>query len=271
MDLQMISPVLRISKGKINIFSIGFLPKRRKIISTLVRNKINSLALWSARAVGAPRFEITAGDHKIPWVSQFKYLGYWFTPKLGFGTLINKTMLKIRKRIGMINSERIHGSSSGELRKVLFFSYVLPLFTWLFPLYPLFSVRQQQDLNHFYYICLKRVLFCPQWSDNFFAYLMNEKSLEDRCLDYWNRYFDALAETIDGELLFEQANFNTFRASWLNREFTIKRIFKSKRFVTHLSTIEKSLRWCTNIPTHDSIPNFHIDEVLALAGFPETF
>ena len=84
----------------------------------------------------------------------------------------------------MINSMRIHGSSSSELRKVLFSSYVLLLFTWIFPFYPLFTARQQQDPNHFYYVCLKRVIFSSQWSDNFIAYVSNEKSLEDRCLTY---------------------------------------------------------------------------------------
>ncbi len=28
-------------------------------------------------------------------------------------------------------------------------------------MFPLFTDKQQQDLNHFYYTCLKRVLFCP--------------------------------------------------------------------------------------------------------------
>jgi hypothetical protein len=85
--------------------------------------------LWSARAVGPPKFEIAAGDSKKRWVKEFKYLGYWFTPKLGFGTLINKSLLKIRQRMGMINLFRLASCTSPSLRKALFLSYVLPVFT----------------------------------------------------------------------------------------------------------------------------------------------
>ncbi|CAF3389293.1 unnamed protein product, partial [Rotaria sp. Silwood2] len=46
--------------------------------------------LWSAGAIGPPKFEICAGSNKIRWVNEFKYLGYWISPKLGFGILINK-------------------------------------------------------------------------------------------------------------------------------------------------------------------------------------
>lgn len=144
--------------------------------STLTAQPINcskTQGLWSGRAIGPPKFEIPAGDNKIRWVNEFKYLGYWITPILSFGTLINKILLKIRQRIGRINSIRIAGSTSPSLRKTLFLSYVLPLFTWLFPLFPLFREKQQQELNHFYYTCLKRVLFCLHWSDNFFSFISN--------------------------------------------------------------------------------------------------
>ena len=128
-------------------------------------------AAWSARAIGSPQIEISSSNHKIQWIKEFKYLGYRITPKLGFGVLLKRTTLKARQRVWMINSVRISGSSSSRLRKGLFLSYVLPLFTWLFPL---FTDKQQNELNDFYLTCLKRVLGCMHWQNNLFLYMYNE-------------------------------------------------------------------------------------------------
>jgi hypothetical protein len=209
--------------------------------STLTAQPINyakTEGLWSARAIGSPKFDICTGDNKLQWVNKFKYLGYWITPKLGFGTFIDKSMLKIRQRIGMINSFRLSGSTFSSLRKALFQSFVLPLFTWMFPLFPLFTDKQQQDLNHFYCTCLKRVLFCHHWSDYFFSFIFNEISLEDRCRKYWDKYLSALSESTDDELFFEQANLNIFREAWINKDSRVTGIFRSKRFVEYLLTIK---------------------------------
>jgi hypothetical protein len=54
-------------------------------------------------------------------------------------------------------------------------------------------------------------MFCSKWNENFFAYALDEISLEDRFSRYWNRYLVALADSIDGELLFEKSNLNEFR------------------------------------------------------------
>ena len=141
----------------------------------------------------------------------------------------------------------------------------------MFPLFPLFTEKQQQDLNHFYYTCLKRVLFCLHWSDNFFAFVSNEISLEDRCLRYWDKYFAALAETTDGELIFEQANLNALREGWLRNENSIKGVFRSKRYVEHTSLLEKYSRWCASVASYESVPNYNLEEVMVLADFPDTF
>jgi hypothetical protein len=50
--------------------------------------------------------------------------------------------------------------------------------------------------------------------------------LEDRCLKYWDKYFVALADTTDGELIFEEANLNALREGWLRKEYSIKGVFK---------------------------------------------
>ena len=130
-------------------------------------------AVWSATAIGSSKIEISSVDNKIQWVKEFKYLGYWITPKIGFGMLIKKTMLKVRQRVGMINSVRIAGSSSPQLTKALSLSNVLPLFTWLFPLFPIFTDKQQRELNNFYLTCLTRVLRGLHWQSNLFTYIYN--------------------------------------------------------------------------------------------------
>ncbi|CAF4438722.1 unnamed protein product, partial [Rotaria magnacalcarata] len=117
------------------------------ILTSQPINYAKTEGIWFARAIGPPKIDISAGENKIRWTNNLKYLGYWITPKLGFGTFTNKSMLKIRQRIGMINRIRIAGPTSPTLRKALFHSFVLPLFTWIFPLFPLFTDKQQQGLN----------------------------------------------------------------------------------------------------------------------------
>ncbi|CAF4561216.1 unnamed protein product, partial [Rotaria sp. Silwood2] len=71
-----------------------------------------------------------------------------------------------------------------------------------------------------------------------FAFSMDEKSFEDRCAAYWERYLYDLADSTDGMLLFEKANLNVLRQSWINKDFSIKCLRKSKRFVSNESVIE---------------------------------
>ena len=102
------------------------------VYSTLTSQLINfakTVGLWSARAIGSHKVEISTGGNKRRWVEELKYLGYWLIPKLSFDTLINKSILKIRQLIGMNNNIRVTGSSSPFLRKAPFLLYVLPLLT----------------------------------------------------------------------------------------------------------------------------------------------
>jgi hypothetical protein len=231
-------------------------------------------AVHSARAIGSPKFDIVLNENKerkINWVGEFKYLGYWISPKLSWGNMINKTMMKIRQRVSLINAFRLSGMTSPQLRRVLFSSYVLPLFTWIFPIYPFFTDKQKNDLSHFYFTCLRRVMFCLHWNENFFAYAVDEISLEDRCSRYWNRYLVALADSIDGELLIEKSNLNEFRKAWQLGECTVKGLRKSKRFVEHISVLEKVVNWIASTPSSSSTPYYEMDEVLTLINFPDTF
>ncbi|CAF4605186.1 unnamed protein product, partial [Rotaria magnacalcarata] len=96
---------------------------------TLTAQPINynkTQALFSARAIGYPDIALKCGNNKIEWVKEIKYLGYVFTPKLGFSAMIQKTMLKVRQGVAMVNSFRLKGFTLTALRKALFNSYVLP-------------------------------------------------------------------------------------------------------------------------------------------------
>ena len=87
----------------------------------------------------------------------------------------------------------------------------LSLFTCLFLLFPIFTDKQQRELNDFYLTCLERVLRGLHWQSNLFAHMYNELTLEDRCLKYWNKYLVALSKSMDGKMILEQANLNVFR------------------------------------------------------------
>ena len=103
--------------------------------------------LWSARAIGAAPFEIEREENIIKWCKEFKYLGYWISPKLGWENVIKKTMLKIRQRLARINSFKLESMLWVSLRRALFTSYILPLFTWPYPLFPLLKENQSKELS----------------------------------------------------------------------------------------------------------------------------
>jgi hypothetical protein len=153
-------------------------------------NYVKTQVLFSARAVKYPDPlpQLQCGNHSIEWISSFKYLGYWLTTKLGWGNMIGKICLKTRQRTALINTFRVSGTSSRHLRRTMFSTFVLPYFTWLFSIFPLFTVKQRNNLNHLYFTLLKRVYRCQCWSDFVFSSLYNEKTLDDLCYVYWEKY-----------------------------------------------------------------------------------
>lgn len=149
-------------------------------------NYIKAQIMFSTRALCYPNPMpvIRCGEHIIEWVSSFKYLGYWLTTKLGWGYVISKTFMQIRQRVAMMKRVRIYGTSSLQLRRILFSTFILPYFTWTFEIYPLFTETQRTTLNHFYYTLLKRVYRRQCWNDLTFSMLYKEKSLDDCCYKY---------------------------------------------------------------------------------------
>ncbi|CAF4048349.1 unnamed protein product, partial [Rotaria sordida] len=60
-------------------------------------NKTKTEAMFSARAIGSPNFNITfdSGDNKsINWKQEYKYLGYIISSRLGWGKLLKDTECK---------------------------------------------------------------------------------------------------------------------------------------------------------------------------------
>ena len=87
---------------------------------------------------------------------------------------------------------------------------------------PIFTEKQHNNLSYFYYTCLKRIYQNLHWTASFFSFTMNEISPEDRCCQYWERYWNALTESTDGQLILEQANFNVYAIAWLKKHMPIK-------------------------------------------------
>lgn len=236
-------------------------------------NYSKTQAMFSARAVRYPDPlpQIHCGNHSIEWISSYKYLGYWISTKLGWGNIIDRTRLIVRQRTAMINSFRINGTSSTFLRRVLFSTFVLPHFTWLFAIYPLFTETQRCNLNHLYFTLLKRIYRCPYWEDLLFSVLYNEKPLDDLCYAYWERYTKAQEKSIDGYLLAEKSETNDHRCRWLDEKRTIKCLRRSKRFVPHISVLNQALSWMASHGSSDSIINLSDEDLLCFTLYPESF
>ena len=240
------------------------------VLSVQPINYAKTEMLWTARAVGEPKFNIQMGDNEIAWVNNFKYLGYYISSKLGWGKMISTTKSRIRQRVAIAMSCRIFGSSSKRLRRILFSTYILPLFTWLFAIFPLFTGCQRDDLSHFYFTCMKRMLGASHWNDFIFSSMFEERSLENLCNKYWCRYRKALNNSVDGSLLFEQFAFNSFRNQWLDGESVVKWVYRSHRLVPHLSIVEQCLHWLED-SVENSIPHIDDDELKSLSLFPQSF
>ena len=235
-------------------------------------NYSKTQAMFSARAINYPNPmpKLRCGNQVIEWIPSFKYLGYWLTTKLGWGNVISRTCLRIRQQSARVNSIKFGGSSSPKLRRVLFSTFVLPFFTWLFALHPLFSENQRARLNHFYCTALKRVYRCPWWEDIFFSSAYGERSLDDLCYAYWEKYCKSFAASPDGSLLIEQSFLNTQRTRWLEGTTSIRCLYRSKRFIPHTDVFGLATCWMNSHGTNDSVVKLDEHDLLRYAAFPES-
>ena len=92
-----------------------------------------------------------------------------------------------------------------------------------------------------------------------------------RCYSNWEKYLLALADSLDGVLLFEEANLNVFSQIWIEKHFLIKCMRTSRRFIPHHSFMGKIVSWMASMPFPSSVPVYTIEEIETLRTFPETF
>ena len=95
--------------------------------------------------------------------------------------------------------------------------------------------------------------------------------LIDRCANYWNNFFISLCDSTDGNFLFEKTNLAEFRKYWLDKEFAIRCLRRSKRFVDHQSILERVISWVSSVPSQSSVPFYEIEELSLLKDFAITF
>ena len=194
-----------------------------------------------------------------------------FSRKLGWGNIIGKIRLRVRQQTAMINSIKFGGFSSLALCRVLFSTFVLPFFTWLFAIFPLLTSTQRTGLNHFYYTSLKRVYHSLCWKDLFFASVYNERSLDDVCYAYRLKYCKPLASSRDAYLLLEQFIVSTHRSKWEEGNLRIKCLRSSKRFVRHYDVFGLATWWMAEHGMTDSVPVMDDNDFELFATFSETF
>ena len=226
--------------------------------------------LWTARAIGNPKFEAHMGENKLQLVSSYRYLGYHISSKLGWSKMISVYKMKIRQRVAILRNIHLYGTSSPKFRRILFDSYVRPLFNWLYSIFPLLTEWQRDDLSHFYITCLKRTLGYWYWSETMFVVMTGEKSLENHCSKYWSRYKEYLNKSTDGLLVYEQLNLSVFRSIWLGKEMRIAGLYRSKRFVPFATSTQRCLRWREQ-EGEDSLPDIPKEDLLILRLWPESF
>jgi hypothetical protein len=84
----------------------------------------------------------------------------------------------------------------------------------------------------------------------FFAFVYNERALDDLCYAYWLKYLKALSRSRDGYLLLEQSIINTYRSLWEGENLRIRWLRRSGQFVTHYDVFSLATRWMAK---HDSV------------------
>ena len=154
---------------------------------------------------------------------------------------------------------------------MVFSTFVLLLFMWIFTLHPLFTEIQRSRLNHFYNTSLERVYRCLWWEDFFFSSAYSERSLDDLCYSYWEKYCKSMVTSLDGRLLIEQSCLNTHRNQWIDCRMGIRCLNRSKRFVTHTDVFGSATKWMVSHGTNDSVISMNENDYQCFVAWSESF
>jgi hypothetical protein len=77
--------------------------------------------------------------------------------------------------------------------------------------------------------------------------------------------------SIDGELLVEQFIVNSHRDKWVNGDFRIQGLRRSKHYVNHKTVFGKCVAWIEDNPQADTIVLVLTDHIELLMEYPKTF
>jgi hypothetical protein len=124
-------------------------------------------------------------NQKIEYVDKFKYRGIELRTKLGWGIYINTRIARIRNIY--CGLKKLYHSISREdipTRRLLFLTFALPHFIWLFSLWFLFTENQKKGIEHVYVSGIRLVYSLWGWEDLTTLILAREKTLNDYIYNY---------------------------------------------------------------------------------------
>ncbi len=88
---------------------------------------------------------------------------------------------------------------------------------------------------------------------------------------YWIKYLKILAKSLDRYRLLEQSCLNVNHSEWLEGRRSIRSLYRSKRFVSHVNVFGRILNWVPNHGSLDSLAIIDVEYIRYYADFPETF
>jgi len=142
-------------------------------------------------------------NQKIEYVDRFKYRGIELRNKLGWGIYINTRIARIRNLYcGLRKLYQIIPKEEIPTRRLLFLTFALPHFIWLFSLWFLFTENQKKGIEHVYVSGIRLVYSLWGWEDLTTLIVAREKTLND----YIYNYLKNLKQNLDISL--EASAFN---------------------------------------------------------------
>ena len=158
----------------------------KNILLPINTGKTKAMLFHSAVAPQYPNIYLE--NQSIEFVSVFKYLGVELRTKLGWGVYIQNRLSKIRniycalkkifKKIPRIDIKN---------RRLLFLTFALPHFIWIFMLWFFFTEKQRIDIERVYITGLKIIYSLWGWDDHTTMILSREKTINDYLYKYWKK------------------------------------------------------------------------------------
>jgi hypothetical protein len=94
--------------------------------------------------------------------------------------------------------------SNIKIRKRIFSAFAMPHLIWMFPMWFIFTEKQQQYIEHVYCSGIRLTYALSKWDDETTLILSREKSLRDHIYSYWCK-FSAHLESAPDALCLQQS------------------------------------------------------------------